>query len=80
MPANPQPSPLAVAALALIHRHVTPSDLTLRFGAAGAVVQEGTAEELLDELSGLGLARVVQGADRHGEFFPTPLGERLLRV
>ncbi len=80
MPANPQPSPLAVAALALIHDHVTPADLTIRFATAGAAIDERSAEALLDELSGLGLARVVQGANQHGDYFPTPLGARLLGV
>lgn len=78
MPANPQPSPLAVATLALIHDHVTPSDLMIRFAAAGAAIEERSAEALLDELSGLGLARVVRGVHRHGDYFPTPLGARLL--
>ncbi|MEO5918129.1 MAG: HAMP domain-containing sensor histidine kinase [Candidatus Limnocylindrales bacterium] len=80
MATNPQPSPLAVAALALIHDHVTPSNLTIRFAAADAAIDERAAEALLDELSGLGLARVVRGAKRSGDYFPTPLGERLLGV
>lgn len=78
MPANPQPSPLAVAALALIHDHVTPSDLTTRFATAGAGIEERSSEALLDELSGLGLARVVRGVHGDGDYYPTPLGARLL--
>lgn len=80
MPTSPRPSPLAVAALALIHDHAKPSDLSIRFAAAGAAIEEGSAEALLDELSGLGLARVVRGAKGQGEYFSTPLGTRLLGV
>ena len=80
MVTNPQPSPLAVAALALIHDHVTPTDLAIRFAAADAAIDDRAAEALLDELSGLGLARVVRGERRAGDYFPTPLGERLLGV
>ncbi|MEO8207613.1 MAG: ATP-binding protein [Chloroflexota bacterium] len=78
MATNAQPSPLAVAALALVHDHATPANLKNRFAAADATIGERAAEALLDELSGLGLARVVRGEGRAGEYFPTPLGERLL--
>ena len=74
----PNPSPLAVAALAFVHDHVTPSDLVARFGAVDATIDGPAAEALLDELCGLGLARVVRGAQAGGDYFPTPLGERLL--
>ncbi len=77
MPANPQPSPLAVAALGLVHDHVTPSDLVTRFAAVDAALDERSAESLLDELCKLGLARVVRDAHAGNDYFPTPLGERL---
>ncbi len=78
MPTTPEPSPLAVAALAFVHDGVTPSDLVARFAAVDAAIDERTAEARLDELCGLGLARVVQGSSGGGDYFPTPLGERLL--
>ncbi len=59
---------------------MTPSDLTRRFAAAGAAIEEQPAEALLDELSELGLARVVQGLQGRSDYFPTPLGTRLLGV
>jgi signal transduction histidine kinase len=76
----PQPSPLAVAALAFIHDHVTPTDLVARFAAVHAAVDERVAGSLLEELCGLGLVRVVRGATAGGDYFPTPLGERLLNA
>ncbi|MEO8468188.1 MAG: ATP-binding protein [Chloroflexota bacterium] len=80
MPTRAQPSPLAVAALALIHDHVTPADLVRRFAAAHAAIDQGSAAALLDELAELGLARVVRGAQLQDDYFPTPLGARLLGV
>lgn len=80
MSPNAEPSPLAVAALAFVRDHVTPSDLVARFAAVDAAIDERSAEGLLDELCGLGLARVVRGAPAGGDYFPTPLGERLLGV
>ena len=76
MPNEAQPSPLAVAALALVHDHVTPAELVARFDAVGAVIEEPSARSLLDELCDLGLSRVVHGANG-GDYFSTPLGERL---
>jgi signal transduction histidine kinase len=75
-----QPSPLAVAALAFIEDHVTPAELATRFAAVHASVDEPNARELLDELSELGLARPVSEPDGTHQFFPTPLGQRLLGV
>jgi signal transduction histidine kinase len=80
MPTSGEPSPLAVAALAFVPSRVTPPDLAARFAAAHAAVDERTAEALLDELSGLGLVRVVRAPGGGSEYFVTPLGERLLRV
>lgn len=77
MPKEAQPSPLAVAALALVHDRVTSSELMTRFDAAGAKIDEQSAVGLLDELCELGLARVVHGTTSGGNYFSTPLGERL---
>ncbi|HET7030090.1 MAG TPA: ATP-binding protein [Candidatus Limnocylindrales bacterium] len=77
MSAQGGPSPLAVAALAFIRDQARPSGLVGRFGQAGAVVAEPLAAALLDELTGLGLLRVVRGASGEDEYFLTPLGERL---
>jgi len=80
MPTIGEPSPLAVAALALVHEHVTPTELASRFAEADATLGEGTTERLLDELCDLGLARAVHGSSGSAQYFPTPLGERLLRL
>jgi signal transduction histidine kinase len=72
-----EPSPLAVAALALVTGHTTPADLGARFAEQGATLATDTATKLLDELSKLGLVRVVR-SDHGDEHFRTPLGERLL--
>ena len=77
MPTKAQPSPLAVAALALVGEHATPSDLVHRFADGDAVIDEHLAAGLLDELTMLGLTRVVQGASGGDDYFLTPLGERL---
>jgi signal transduction histidine kinase len=77
MPTRGQPSPLAVAALALVGDHATPSDLVQRFEAGEARVTGRVAATLLDELTDLGLTRVVRGAAGGDDFFLTPLGERL---
>ena len=57
---------------------MTPSELVGRFGDADAAVNEQIAMGLLDELTGLGLTRVVRETRGGDEFFVTPLGERLL--
>ena len=75
-----KPSPLAVAALALVRGHATASDLVRRFRDAEAGIDEPVAVTLLEELTGLGLTRVVRGAPDGDDFFLTPLGERLLAM
>jgi signal transduction histidine kinase len=72
-----EPSPLAVAALALANEHVTPPELVARFATLSATIDGDTATDLLDELRKLGLVRVVH-TDRGDEHFRTPLGDRLL--
>ena len=79
MPTEAVPSPLAAAALALVHDGVTPSELVARFAAAEAAVTERAAEARLDELCRLGLARSVRG-EGGSRYVLTPLGERLLGV
>ncbi|HEY7024544.1 MAG TPA: HAMP domain-containing sensor histidine kinase [Candidatus Limnocylindrales bacterium] len=75
--AKREPTPLAVAALALVTEHVTPQELVARFASMHATIDEATAKALLDELTKLGLVRVVH-SDHQEEHFRTPLGERLL--
>ncbi|MEO8246137.1 MAG: ATP-binding protein [Chloroflexota bacterium] len=78
MSTNARPSPLAVAALALLGEHVTPAGLVERLAAINATIDERLARALLDELCGLGLGRVVRGPSTEGDYFSTPLGERIL--
>jgi signal transduction histidine kinase len=80
MPTDAPPSPLAVAALALVGDGVTAPELVDRLADVDAAVSETTAEARLDELCRLGLTRLVGGPDRDRQYFLTPLGERLLGV
>src|SRR4051794_21003164 len=80
MPTKAEPSPLAAAALVFVRGEMTPSDLVARFAGVGAAIDDATAERLLDELTGLGLARAVRGPATGGHYYPTPLGERLADV
>ena len=80
MSTRAKPTPLAVAALALVRDHVTPPRLAEKFEGAGAVIAVPLAGALLEELTDLGLTRVVRGAADGDEFFLTPLGERLLAL
>ncbi len=74
-----EPSPLAMAALAFIDDHVTSSELASRFESVNASVDPPHAGELLDELCELGLARrAPDGGNGSRQYFPTPLGQRLL--
>ena len=54
-------SPLGLAALRLIAPVASAHDLGRRFAERGADLQEGTAQELLEELASLGLVRVARG-------------------
>jgi signal transduction histidine kinase len=78
MAAAAPPSPLAVAALALVDRGVTAADLVSRFASVDAVVPEDTAAALLDTLCTFGLVRVATGDTTSTRYVLTPLGERLL--
>ncbi len=73
------PSPLAGAALALVGKGVTPSELVARLAANDATVPEPTARARLEELGDLGLVRAVPVNDGT-TYFVTPLGERLLEM
>ena len=75
-----EPSPLAAAALALVGDEATASDLSARFGGAGAAVDEPTAERLLEELCVLGLARSVRSERDRPRYLMTPLGQRLVSL
>ena len=78
MPTGADPSPLTVAALALVQRGATPGELVARFAALDALVSDATAEALLEELCTLGLGRVSQRSETERAYMLTPLGERLL--
>jgi len=80
MSGSDQPSPLSVAALALVGERASPLDLVNRFRDVRAAVDEPVATALLEELTGLGLTRVVRGGGGADAFFVTPLGERLLAM
>ena len=71
------PLVLATAALLLLRDGATPDELTERFAAAGARLRDGLADELVDELLGLGLARVgrIVAGVRH--VVPTSLGSTI---
>jgi two-component system phosphate regulon sensor histidine kinase PhoR len=73
---HPGPSPLALAALPLLDEGADVAALAARFAEAGAMVQPETAERVLDELAGLGLARVARGTGLARMFVPTSLGLR----
>ena len=69
-----QPSPLVLAALALIGNGATAAQLEQRFDAAGSKLAGGTAERLLAELARFGLVRVASGR----RFVVTTIGQRRL--
>jgi signal transduction histidine kinase len=80
MPSEALPSPLGVAALALIRDGVTAPGLVSRFAAMDAHLDEPAARARLDELVRFGLARVLSQASDEREYVLTPLGQRLLGV
>ena len=67
---------LAWAALGLIDRPSSASELAERFAAEGAVIQPARATELLDELVGLGVVRINEAGERP-RYIRTPLGDQL---
>jgi two-component system, OmpR family, sensor histidine kinase MtrB len=80
MPTEALPSPLGVAALALVRDGVTAPGLVRRFAEIDARIDERAAQSRLDELVRLGLARVLRRSDDADQYGLTPLGERLLGV
>jgi len=81
MPPTTQPSPLASAALAMLHGETPASDLAARFGRAGASIDPAAAQRLLDELVALGLARVARaagGVRGERDYVLTSLGQQVL--
>lgn len=74
---DPTPSPLALAALALIGEGVTSTTLAERFLTLGAAVEPATTERLLEQLAGLGLVRVARRSDADRVFVATSLGLRV---
>jgi two-component system sensor histidine kinase ResE len=70
-------SPLAVAALALIDRGATATDLEQRFAEEGADMRPGIVEGLLSELESLGLVRVARASPAR-KYVLSSLGKRLV--
>jgi signal transduction histidine kinase len=70
-------SPLVVAALALIGRGATTTDLEQRFAEGGADLRPGEAERLLNELASLGLIRVSRGSPVR-QYVLSSLGHKLV--
>jgi signal transduction histidine kinase len=78
MTSNSAPSsPLAVAALALVHRGATVADLEGRFSEHGADLQPGVVEDLLTELESLGLVRIARASPLR-TYVLSSLGQRLV--
>ncbi len=77
----PATSGLVWAALALIDAPLSTGQLVERFAAEGAGVAAARAEELLGQLSGLGLVRIAETRPNANErrFVRTLLGEQLVR-
>lgn len=71
-------SPLAVAALELVQRGATATDLERRFAENGAELREGVGEGLLAELESLGLVRISRGSPAR-EYVLTSLGRRMVQ-
>jgi signal transduction histidine kinase len=71
-------SPLAVAALALVQRGATATDLERRFSENGAEIHPGVVEGLLAELESLGLIRISRGSPVR-EYVLSSLGRRLVQ-
>jgi signal transduction histidine kinase len=76
--ASGPPSPLAGAALALVHDGATPAQLAERFAVTGAAIDPDGGRALLGELARLGLVRIARnnGDDRFHVL--TSLGQQVL--
>lgn len=69
-------SPMAVAALRLVHDGATADDLERRFADEGAELRDGLAGDILTELESLGLLRVARGGATR-EYVLSSLGRRI---
>ena len=69
---------LVPAALALLEEEATASTLARRFAAAGASLDDGVDERLLERLLELGLVRVARTSGAERVFVPTSLGRSAL--
>lgn len=77
MSTDTAPSPLAVAALALVRDGVTVAGLVERFAEVDARVDADACRARLEELARLGLTRAVPGDDGQ-RYLLSALGERVL--
>lgn len=73
----PPRSGLAWAGLGLIDRPTSASDLTDLLAAEGAVVTAQRSQQLLTELTHLGLAWVAEAEAPQARYVRTPIGDRL---
>jgi signal transduction histidine kinase len=76
MAASETENPLRLAALQLVGAGATSDELEQRFAMAGAALRAGLADQFLDELLTLGLARVGRNVDGVRHVVPTSLGEQ----
>jgi signal transduction histidine kinase len=72
------PSPLAGAALGLVHDGATPAQLIERFAADGATIDLIRARSLLGELARLGLVRIARHSGEDRFHVLTSLGHQVL--
>jgi signal transduction histidine kinase len=73
----PAQTPLSVAALRLLGEGATSTELETRFSEVGADLRMGRADELIDDLLEVGLARVARTEDGVRHVVPTSLGVRV---
>jgi len=69
---------LAWAALGLLDKPSSPTDLARKFQAEGALVEPNRTSELLTELAGLGLARIAEVTDSERWWVRSPLGDQMV--
>jgi signal transduction histidine kinase len=69
---------LAWAALGLLDKPSSPTDLARMFQAEGAVVEPDRTSELLTELADLGLARIAEVTDSERRWVRSPLGDQMV--
>jgi signal transduction histidine kinase len=69
---------LAWAALGLLDKPSSPTDLARKFQAEGAVVDPDRTSELLTELADLGLARIAEVTESERRWVRSPLGDQMV--